>query len=142
MLEVDLLGEETDLEHVKDLHQRNNSEEDIEVLTEILSILFDEEQTSEEKQENFEELIDQLPDDGDLDLTEIEIEESIRGIEQLQRIIPKEFEYMRVIFEYVLDLGESLDEAEAAQEQMRSGEMDELSLTIPREDESPSGLAL
>lgn len=104
MLEVDLLGEETDLEHVKDLHQRNNSEEDIEVLTEILSILFDEEQTSEEKQENFEELIDQLPDDGDLDLTEIEIEESIRGIEQLQRIIPKEFEYMRVIFEYVLDL--------------------------------------
>lgn len=142
MIEVDLTGEQTDLQHVKEIHQQNNNENDIGVLTDILSILFDGNKTTEMKTEEFSELIDELPENGDLDLTEIEIEQTVGGIEQLQQILPEEFEEMKVLFKFILNLGPSLDEAEHAQQVLQEGQMDGITLTIPREDESPSGIGL
>lgn len=141
MIEVNLIGEQTDLTHAKELHSANTSENDKDVLSSIIGIVFTTEKSGEEQREELSELFDSLPEDAGLDVSDVDVDEVIDGVQQLQQILPQEFNHMTTLFQFIID-EESLEDAEVAKAALQDGKMDDVTLTIPRENESLSGLML
>jgi hypothetical protein len=140
MIAINVLSESTDIDHVRDLQSSNTPQYELEFTQEMLQILFDDDQTTEERTEALETHLEEVDDPQDL-LDGSTPREAVEGFEQFQQLPQEAFNRLRDIFLYIMGSEDiSLPEVEDTISQLRDIGLGELEIMIPREDEEMAGL--
>lgn len=140
MIAINVLSESTDIDHVRDLQSSNTPQYELEFTQEMLQILFDDDQTTEERTEALETHLEEVDDPQDL-LDGSTPREAVEGFEQFQQLPQEAFNGLRDIFLYIMGSEDiSLNEVEDTISQLRDIGLGELEIMIPREDEEMAGL--
>lgn len=140
MIAINVLSEITDIDHVRDLQSSNTPQYELEFTQEMLQILFDDDQTTEERTEALETHLEEVDDPQDL-FDGSTPREAVEGFEQFQQLPQEAFNGLRDIFLYIMGSDYiSLPEVEDNISQLRDIGLEELEIMIPREDEEMAGL--
>jgi len=135
MIEVNLIGEETDLTHVRKLCDENISDKEETALQKLITLLFDDDVATDEKIEQLDSVFDVFVDGGTM--TEVDIKETAEGVNQIKQFSPVLYENIKTVYTYIIGVTDCIEDAEQAQDELeQSSAMEVITFTIPQPNES------